>query len=247
MGEKTGISWTNKTWNPWQGCIKVSAGCKNCYMYRDMARYGKDPRQVRRSSDTTFYAPLKWRDPALVFTCSWSDFFIEQADAWRGDAWKVIEMTPWLTYQILTKRPHRILQCLIDHSPWALYGNVWLGTSIENDEYRFPRLHDLLSIMTPVHFISAEPLLGPLNLRWELGGGDIEWVIVGGESGPNARPMELDWARRIRDDCAEFGVPFFLKQIGGNRKVDGTWGGDMLDGYRYHEFPDVASLPHRLG
>src|SRR3990172_2238186 len=107
VGEKTAIAWTDKTWNPWMGCHKVSAGCKACYMYRDMPRYGKDPTVVQRSK-TTFADPLKWPDPAKVFSCSWSDFWIEEADPWRTEAWSIIRRTPHLTYQILTKRPARI-------------------------------------------------------------------------------------------------------------------------------------------
>lgn len=240
MGDKTAIHWTEKTWNPWQGCIKVSPGCKNCYMYRDMTRYGKNPMDVRRSSDATFYAPLKWTDPALVFTCSWSDWFIDTADAWRNDAWDVVKQTSHLTYQILTKRPDRVGQCLPASDKWpngAIPDNVWLGTSIENNDY-LHRAAQLLYNDAPVHFISAEPLLGELNLQWYLSGHDIEWVIVGGESGPDYRPMNLDWARRIRDDCAEYGVPFFFKQVGGNRKIDGVWGGDLLDGVQHYNWPD---------
>src|ERR1700761_9152752 len=111
MGETTGIQWTNKSWNPWQGCRKVSAGCKFCYMFREKEKYGQNGSRIVRSK-TTFTAPLKWKDPSLVFTCSWSDFFIEEADEWRQEAWDIIKATPHLTYQILTKRPERIGMCL---------------------------------------------------------------------------------------------------------------------------------------
>lgn len=241
MGDRTTIHWTQKTWNPWQGCIKVSPGCKNCYMYRDMTRYGKDPRDVRRSSDATFNAPRKWRDPAMVFTCSWSDFFIEEADGWRNDAYDVMWDTQHLTYQVLTKRPERLSAMLpIDwHDAENRHGwqHVWLGTSVETQDYAV-RMDYLLRIDASVLFLSAEPLLGPLDIREYLRTeGGLSWVIVGGESGPDYRPMNLDWARRIRDDCAEAGVPFFFKQVGGNRKIDGVWGGDLLDGVQHYNWP----------
>lgn len=108
MGKNSGIEWTDHTWNPWQGCLKVSPGCKQCYMYRDKKRYGQDPMVVVRSKPGTFRKPLQWKQPAKVFTCSWSDFFIEQADNWIDDAWNIIRQTPHLTYQILTKRPENI-------------------------------------------------------------------------------------------------------------------------------------------
>ncbi|MGH2369611.1 MAG: DUF5131 family protein, partial [Chloroflexota bacterium] len=128
MGSTSSIEWTDATWNPWQGCTKVSPGCAHCYMYRDKARYGQDPTTVRRSTSATFYRPLAWRAPQRVFTCSWSDFFHEDADAWRSEAWDVIRRTPHLTYQVLTKRPDRLPDCL--PADWPL-PNVWLGTSVE--------------------------------------------------------------------------------------------------------------------
>jgi len=217
------------------GCMSVSVE-DHGYMYRDMERYGKNPHDVRRSAAATFFAPLKWKEPAMVFTCSWSDVFIGQADPWREQAWDVIRLTPHLTYQILTKRPERINLCLpLDWGDG--WDNVWLGTSVENDDYR-RRINALVrAAPAPVHFVSAEPLLGELDLSPWLVGGSIGWVIVGGESGPDARPMNLDWARRIRDDCAEYDVPFFYKQTGGNKKIDGVWGGDLLDGIRHYNWP----------
>lgn len=110
MGHKSNIEWTEATWNPWHGCHKVSQGCKNCYMFRDKARYGQDPNVVVRSADKTFYAPLKWSEPRTIFTCSWSDFFIEEADAWRDEAFAIMALTPQHTYQVLTKRPERMLE-----------------------------------------------------------------------------------------------------------------------------------------
>jgi len=154
MAQTTGISWTDATWNPWHGCRKISAGCKYCYMFRDKERYGQDPTVVMRSK-SNFNDPLKWamdteqigflpgkdKEPSAfvgmkIFTCSWSDFFIQEADEWRADAWNIIRDTPEFTYQILTKRPERIMECL--PPDWGRgYENVWLGVSVEDKEKLF--------------------------------------------------------------------------------------------------------------
>jgi protein gp37 len=173
VGERSAIEWTTATWNPWRGCDKVSPGCAHCYMFTEQRRYGRDPSVVVRCSDATFYAPLRkraWRDlpgGALVFTCSWSDWFHEAADAWRAEAWDVVRRRPDLTFQVLTKRPERILE----HLPvdWGDgWPNVWMGVTIENR--RFVQRADLLR-QTPaaVRFISAEPLLGPLLYDTDIG------------------------------------------------------------------------------
>lgn len=239
MGERTAIEWTNKTWNPWVGCIKVSQGCKNCYMYRDQTKYGNDPRLIRRTSDATFKAPLKWRDPAMVFTCSWSDWFIEEADEWRPEAWEIVKATPHLTYQILTKRPERIRR-IANSLPddWGDgYPNVWLGVSVE-DSSNYDRLLHLKKIPAKVRFISAEPLLGPVSFLPVYD--DYHWLIIGGESGPNHRPMNPEWASWLAYEAKECGVPVFFKQMGGNRKIGGHWGGNELYGHVIQEFPVTA-------
>lgn len=236
MGEQTGIAWTDHTWNPWHGCTKVSPGCKFCYMYREKARYGQDPSLVVRSR-TTFRAPLKWTAPGRVFTCSWSDFFIAEADAWRDDAWKIIAQTPHLTYQILTKRPERIAGRLPwTDTPWP---NVWLGVSVENQDAADERIAQLLATPAAVRFLSIEPLIGPVNLErvpfrpghghngnalyiGDEGGVDfswtvrnlLHWVIIGGESGSQARPSDVDWVRAIVEQCRLADVPCFVKQLG---------------------------------
>ena len=227
MGNNSGIQWTNDTWNPWQGCIKVSPGCKNCYMYQEKKRYGKDPATVVRSKAPTFYAPLKKLEGPLVFTCSWSDFFIEAADPWRAEAWDIIRRTPRLTYQILTKRPENIL----DRLPadwWTGYPNVWLGISAENQAYLDDRLNDLACIPAKVKFVSCEPLLEKIDFcHWfdihKSGHGQyfkrptkpaVDWVIIGGESGPGARPFNIFWAVEMVRQCQEAGIPVFMKQIG---------------------------------
>lgn len=248
MGETTGIAWTEKTWNPWHGCRKISPGCKNCYMFSDKARYGQDPTNVVRSK-TTFNEPLKWKEPALVFTCSWSDFFIEEADPWRPDAWAIIEKTRHLTYQILTKRPERIPLPERGDEP---HDNVWLGVSVEDRKYGLPRIDILRTIPAKVRFLSIEPQLedlGDLDLT------GIGWVIVGGESGHNARPFMTNWARKIIAQCAEQKVPAFVKQLGANVESESLRivydvplkdkkGGNPLEwseDLRVRQFPEVTS------
>lgn len=232
MGKTSTIEWTDATWNPWHGCIKVSPGCKNCYMYRDKKRYGQSGNIVVRSKPPTFNAPLstKWEEPLRVFTCSWSDFFIEEADAWRNDAWDVIRRTPQHTYQILTKRPERIAEHLPED--WPLK-NVQLGVSIESQD-QIERAEALKQISCYTRFLSLEPLLGHVDLCETFGmwwnqtmdcfeasrsefnkPNPIHWVIVGGESGPGFRQIHPDWARSIRDQCKAAGIPFFMKQMSG--------------------------------
>lgn len=259
MMENSKIQWCDSSWNPWQGCIKVSPGCKLCYMYRDKKRYGQDPRNVVRSKPPTFNAPLKWFKPQRVFTCSWSDFFIKEADSWRQDAWDIIRQTPHLTYQILTKRPENILDRLPDD--WGDgWPNVWLGISAENQEQLDRRMIPFTAIRAKIKFLSCEPLLGELDLsRWlglvknkHLGDWakyrpDVNWVIIGGESGPNARPMSLDWARKIDYQCQQAAIPVFWKQLGAvqarNLGLKDSKGGDPgewpFEGRR--EFPE--SIP----
>jgi len=229
MADMSGIEWTEATWNPWMGCTKVSPGCDLCYMFREQARYGNDPAVVRRSK-TTFSAPLKWKEPRVIFTCSWSDWFHADADAWRPAAWEIIRQTPHHTYQILTKRPGRIAR----HLPpdWGDgWTNVWLGVSVESQATAF-RIRQLAEIPARVRFVSAEPLLS----GWSADLTGIHWLIVGGESGPGCRPMDLEWARDLRDDCKDAGVAFFLKQLGGwPDKLGGN--SAVLDGRRHTEMP----------
>jgi protein gp37 len=238
MSAGTHIEWTDATYNPWRGCDKVSPGCAHCYMFTAQRRYGKDPTMVVRAADATFFAPVrarKWRElptGALVFTCSWSDWFHEVADPWRDEAWEVLRQRPDLRWQVLTKRPERIA----DHLPpdWGDgWPNVWLGVSIENRRF-VARADVLRAVPAMVRFISAEPLLGPLDgldLR------DIDWLIVGGESGPRRRSMRLAWARELRDACRCSGVAYFLKQLGGARP--GNQLGELPPDLRVREFPSA--------
>ncbi len=222
------------------GCRKVSAGCKHCYMFRDMQFYGRDPNVIARASLPTFRNPIKWAKNgklahgSRIFTCSWSDWFIAQADEWRPEAWEIVKATPY-TYMILTKRAERIADCL--PPDWGDgYPNVWLGVSAENQETADKRIPLLLDIPARVRFVSAEPLLGSIEFTHWLPSG-LHWIITGGESGPDARPMNLDWARSVRDQCANAGTAFFHKQHGAVKKVNGEWGGCVLDGAIWDQFP----------
>lgn len=225
MGEKTGIQWTDSSWNPWMGCRKVSPACAHCYMFREMRQYGRDPNIVVRAKPATFNLPLKWKEPKRIFTCSWSDFFIEEADQWREQAYRIMNFRPQHTYQILTKRPERA-----KIADWP--ERTWIGVSVENNRF-YSRIETLQHIDCGVRFLSIEPLLGPMpDLPLE----GIHWVIVGGESGPGFRPLNLDWVRDIRDACVERGVPFFFKQKSAIRPKTLD---RLLDGREWNEFPEV--------
>lgn len=243
MAKNSGIDWTDHTWNPWQGCRKVSPGCAHCYMYREKTRFGQDPGAVVRSKPATFNAPLRWKDPAKVFVCSWSDFFIEEADAWRDEAWDIMRRTPHLTYMLLTKRPENIQARLPPDWPLA---NVWLGVTAENQEQAEKRIPILLKTPAVLRFVSVEPMVGPVALddlvitddragEWhfsvlpplevsveddeDFNGALVDWVICGGESGPEAREMQPEWAMELKRQCAEAGVPFFMKQMSGKASI----------------------------
>jgi len=218
MGKNSKIDWTDHTWNPWQGCRRVSPGCINCYMIRDKIRYGQLPHNVVRSKPPTFNKPNKWKEPALVFVCSWSDFFIEEADLWRDDAWEIIRSNPHLTFQLLTKRPENIAGRLPPW--WGVQDHVWLGVTCETQELAAERIPILQSIPAPVRFLSIEPMLEPINLFKACGLSGIDWVIVGGESGPKARGMESGWAIDVMHECIDANIPFFMKQMSGKLKPE---------------------------
>lgn len=233
MASNSSIEWTDDTWNPWTGCLKVSPGCKNCYMYRDKKRHGQDAMIIVRSKAATFNAPLKKYKGPLVFTCSWTDFFIPHADKWRSEAWDIIRQTPHLTYQILTKRPEFMPFRLPED--WGNgWGNVWLGVSVELADYLW-RIDELENIPAVIKFVSYEPALEYVDFKPYAN--TIDWLISGGESGFNARPANLDWFRQVRDDCERVGIDYFHKQHGGSKKIDGAYGGMLLDGKCYHNLP----------
>lgn len=221
----THIQWADDTNNFWHGCKKTSPGCKYCYMYRDKDRYGQDPTTVIRS-EAAFHKAQKWKNPRKIFTCSWSDFFIDEADPWRPEAWEVIEQTPQHTWQILTKRPERIAAHLPgDWGPFG-YANVWLGVSVENQDYT-SRMIELAKLKNEDSvfkiFLSVEPLIGPVDLMatpaLRAAFEKVDWVIIGGESGNETgkyryRPSDIQWYLDLIDQCDELGIPLFLKQLG---------------------------------
>ena len=189
MGKVSKIEWTDATWNPWYGCTKVSEGCAQCYAERDMKRFGKDFDTITRSK-TTFRDPLKWKEPRMIFVCSWGDFFHTDVPwEWRREAWEVMYQTKRHTFLILTKRPENI--SFMMPIGWGGWGeeNIWFGVSIETQDY-IHRVAQLYDIPASKKFVSAEPLLGPLDFSEHMG--FVDWVITGGESGPNHRPCDLD-------------------------------------------------------
>ena len=229
MGKTSEIEWTDATWNPWYGCRKVSAGCKLCYAERDMTRYGRDFSKVTRAKPATFNAPLKWEDPLRIFTCSWSDFFIEQADQWRAEAWEIIRQTPQHTYMILTKRPERIVdKDGVSRLPWMPnsatmmekaymieagihpWPHVMMVASVEDQPTADRRIPELLKIPAALRGVSYEPGLGPLTLTHWITDSLIQWVIVGGESArprSKARPFHLEWAFDALAQCRAAPAP----------------------------------------
>jgi protein gp37 len=250
MGFNSKIEWTTHTFNPWWGCTKVSDGCKFCYAALLSNRYGHDvwgPGKPRRlMSDNHWLGPLKWNAEAerqgvryRVFCASMADIFEEEAPAGQLDRlWQLIRQTPNLDWQLLTKRPHRIAHNLPED--WGEgYDNVWLGTSVE-DEQVIDRIPHLVAVPAIVHFLSLEPLIGPLcNLPLK----SIDWVIVGGESGPGARPMNKSFVLDIRRQCRAAGVAFFFKQWGGVNKLKA---GRLLQGRFYNEMPDLKRSSYQI-
>ena len=234
MSTQSGIEWTETTWNPVTGCTKISHGCKFCYadrMAKRLQAMGVD--KYRNGFSVTLHPstlkdPLKWRKPRLVFVNSMSDLFHEEVSlSFIKAVFETMNQASHHTFQVLTKRPNRVLN-LNQHLTWS--PNIWLGTSIESQRWQF-RLEELRATGAQTKFLSLEPLLGPLS-GIPLNG--IDWVIVGGESGPGARPMEPDWVREIRDSCLQKDVPFFFKQWGGVFKKRA---GRVLDGRTWDQMP----------
>ena len=247
MADKSKIEWTDSTWNPITGCSPVSPACGNCYASRQI-RSGRTP-AVHGSKDfekVTFHPsrlgiPLHWKKPRRIFVCSMGDLFHEDVrHEWIAQVFEVTRQAPRHTYMFLTKRPvamkHHYLQWLNNSLCADVPSNIWLGVTVENQEMADDRIPVLLDTHAEKRFISIEPMLGPVDLRrylpviaghdryhWE--GGDLDWIILGPENGPGKRPMNLDWARRVRDDCQAAGVPFFYK-------------GGPLDGIEHHHFPE---------
>ena len=234
MADHTGIEWTDATWNPVTGCTKVSPGCKNCYAERLAIRLRamRSPR-YRNGFAVTLQPdqldlPLRWRRPRRIFVNSMSDLFHEFVpDEYIRQVFDVMRQAHWHTFQVLTKRSER-LAALALRLPWPR--NVWQGVSVESAPYA-GRVQDLTRVPAAVRFLSVEPLLGPIP-RLPLEG--LQWVIVGGESGPGHREMSAEWVRMLRDQCVAASVPFFFKQWGGRTPKSG---GRVLDGRTWDEVP----------
>lgn len=231
---RSSIEWTESTWNPVTGCTKVSPGCKHCYAERMAKRLrGMGQANYLNGFRLTLQPhmlelPLTWRAPQTIFVNSMSDLFHNDVSLqYIQRVFDVMQRAHWHRFQILTKRSGRLVE-LDPLITWP--ANVWMGVSVENDVYRH-RIDDLRRTRARIKFLSLEPLLGPLE---ELDLSQIDWVIVGGESGPKSRPMDPEWARDLRDQCHTARVPFFFKQWGGwNKKLSGR----MLDGRTWDQMP----------
>lgn len=221
---RTTISWSTYTHQFWRGCTKVSAGCKYCYMHRIIEKTNYDPTILRKSPDPEFNSPRLHKNGEIIFVNSMSDFFHEDADVWRDDAWSVIRESPQHCWLILTKRPERVTQCL--PADWVgNYHNVMLGVSIESQDY-FYRLEQLAEVPDAKRFISAEPLIGPLKLSFADDFGirpidSFSWCIIGGESGEEKghyryRPCKMEWIEDLVSDLQQNAshVSLHVKQLG---------------------------------
>lgn len=238
MSIKSKIEWTNATWNPIRGCTKVSEGCLNCYAETFAERFrgvpghpyekGFDLRLIKEKIEE----PLKWTKPKKVFVCSMSDLLHEDIPLeFIKEVFKTMNRANWHIFQILTKRVERLL-AIKNQLTWT--PNIWAGTTIELEKYSF-RAEILSSIPATVRFLSLEPLLGFItNLPLK----DIDWVILGGESGRKSRPMEIDWALQIKDKCQNSNIPFFFKQVGGKRRKRGGEEA-LLEGKKWHQYPEI--------
>ena len=239
MADKTAIEWTNTTWNPVTGCTKISPGCDNCYAERFAERFrGVKGHPFENGFDLTLKParldqPLKWRRPRMIFVNSMSDLFHKQIPkAFIDRVFDTMERADWHVFQVLTKRSSLMRRYVNARYPDdGAPAHIWLGTSVE-DGTKLSRVRHLRETAAKVRFLSVEPLIGPIKTL-DLTG--IHWVIVGGESGPRARPMQLEWARTVRDLCIAAEVPFFFKQWGGFRPKSG---GRMLDDREWSEWPD---------
>ncbi len=245
MSVSSAIEWTHATWNPVTGCTQVSPGCAKCYAKTFAERFrGVRGHPYEQGFDLKLWPerlelPLGWRKPRLIFVNSMSDLFHEDVPArFVRDVFAVMERASWHTFQVLTKRPERAV-ALSARLPWP--ENVWMGVSVENQRWT-TRIDALRETGAATKFLSCEPLLGPLRLDLR----DIDWVIVGGESGPRARPMRADWARDVRLQCEAAGVPFFFKQWGAHDergvRVGKGRAGRVLDGRTWDAMPPSLSF-----
>ena len=236
MGQNSAIEWTEATWNPLTGCDKISPGCTHCYAERMSQRLrAMGQPNYRNGFELTLHErmlelPLRWKQPQRVFVNSMSDLFHKDVpEEYIQRVFAVMREASWHRFQVLTKRSDR-LRALSPKFDWP--ANVWMGVSVESSDYRF-RVDDLRHTAARVRFLSVEPLLGPIP---DLELKNIHWTIVGGESGPGARPMLEEWVIDLRDQCRRAAVPFFFKQWGGvNKKRTGR----LLEGRTWDEMPTV--------
>jgi protein gp37 len=242
MSSNSKIEWTDATWNPIRGCTKISPGCKHCYAeafaerFRGVKNHPYEQGFDLRLVPEKLSEPFTWKKPRMVFVNSMSDLFQDGVpDEFIVRVGKVMAMTNWHTYQILTKRSRRMSQLLTGCLKFASeLQHVWWGVSVEDRVYGVPRIDDLREAPATTRFLSIEPLLedlGQINLK------GIHWVIVGGESGPKARPMKREWVISIMDQCKKARVPFFFKQWGGVRK---SQTGRLLNGQTFDEMPTLV-------
>ncbi len=241
MAQTSSIEWTEATWNPVTGCTKISPGCAHCYAERMAKRLrAMGQHRYRNGFRLTLQPdvvdlPLRWKRPRMIFVNSMSDLFHKDVPAdFIAQCFAVMEEASEHTFQVLTKRPERAVELAAD-LPWPR--NVWMGTSVENADY-VSRIRSLTRIPASIRFLSLEPLLGPIA-RLPLSG--IDWVIVGGESGPRPRPMEAKWVFEIRDLCLKRNVPFFFKQWGGLHKCKA---GRELEGRTWDDMPRLEERFH---
>jgi protein gp37 len=240
VSENSAIEWTDATWNPVTGCTKISAGCDHCYAERFSERFrGTRGHPFEHGFDLRLRPerleqPLRWQKPRMIFVNSMSDLFHKHVPKeFIDQVCDTMEQASWHTFQVLTKRSS-LMRDFLRHRYRRAQGPVhmWFGVSVE-EQSKKGRIRHLQETPAGVRFLSIEPLIGPMG-RLHLEG--INWVIVGGESGPGARPMQVEWVREIRDQCVDNGVAFFFKQWGGLRPKSG---GRELDGRRWSDFPDV--------
>lgn len=243
MATNSQIEWTEMTWNPVTGCNKVSQGCKFCYAERMAKRLqAMGLERYKNGFAVTLHEdlidkPFEWIKPKIVFVNSMSDLFHEDVPlSFIQRVFETMVNCPQHTFQVLTKRSSRLLS-LSEHLPWP--NNVWIGVSVE-DKNVVQRVHDLVQVPASIRFLSCEPLIGPLD---KLPLSKIHWVIVGGESGPGARPMKTEWVESILQQCQKHDVAFFFKQWGGVRKKHT---GRTLHGKTYDEMPAISSVGSRL-
>ena len=246
MAKNSTIEWTNTTWNPVTGCTKISPGCDNCYAERFSERFrGVPGHPFEQGFDlqlrlNRLEQPLGWKKPQMIFVNSMSDLFHKEVpSSFIEQVFSTMERADWHVFQVLTKRSSLMRKFVNDrYCSNSVPDHIWLGTSVE-DHTKRSRIKHLQDTNAEVRFLSIEPLIGSpgcLDLK------GIQWVIVGGESGPSARPMQLSWARSVRDQCLAHRVPFFFKQWGGFRPKAG---GRKLDGREWNQFPELCFTEHR--